>query len=118
MAVVGCWRLTHGPCGRCACWWPHHVLGKQCVTLCAIACACVRLCASRVSATKDDLLPNAAVFQFLREDHTLGNLIRMCVRRGGGATHTVALLIGAPWLLQAAALSTHGPAGGKGGREG
>ncbi len=40
---------------------------------------CVRVCwgVCRVSASKDVQLPNAAVFQFLREDHTLGNLIRM-----------------------------------------
>ena len=33
----------------------------------------------RVSATKDEQLTNAAVFQVLREDHTLGNIVRMSV---------------------------------------
>jgi DNA-directed RNA polymerase II subunit RPB11 len=33
----------------------------------------------RVSSVADGKLANAATFTFRREDHTLGNMLRMCV---------------------------------------
>jgi DNA-directed RNA polymerase II subunit RPB11 len=33
----------------------------------------------RVTSVADGKMANAATFTFLREDHTLGNMLRMCV---------------------------------------
>lgn len=33
----------------------------------------------KVSMAVDEKMPNAATFKLAREDHTLGNLLRMCV---------------------------------------
>jgi hypothetical protein len=36
----------------------------------------------RVTSVADGKMANAATFTFLREDHTLGNMLRMCVATG------------------------------------
>lgn len=52
---------------------------SPCIHERAWGCVCARAGGSSVAATVDEVLPNAATFQLLREDHTLGNILRMCV---------------------------------------
>ena len=40
-------------------------------------CACAAYSASRVTVTPDTRVPNAATLVIEREDHTLGNMLRM-----------------------------------------
>ena len=43
----------------------------------------------RVKMEWDEKLPNAATFTLMREDHTMGNLIRMCAAPSEVTLHCV-----------------------------